>query len=156
MQSPQASKSPRKLIGWREWIALPNLHIDAIKAKIDTGARSSSLHALDIRLFEQEGKSMVKFRVHPYQRDTQRSIEVVTEIVDLRPVKSSSGHVTRRPVVRTLVELFGQQWPIDLTLAGRDAMGFRMLLGREAIRRWFWVDASKSYLAGRHSSSKGN
>lgn len=136
-------------IGWREWVALPELGVDAVKVKVDTGARSSALHAFDVRSFERGGVEYVRFTVHPRQRDADTTIEAECQVVARRWVTTSSGHRTRRPVIRTPVELLGQTWPIEVTLTNRDAMGFRMLLGRQAIRRRFLVDVSKSYLGGK-------
>jgi len=136
----------RPIIGWREWIALPKLDIATIKAKIDTGARSSALHAYDIEPFEREGKSMVQFKVHPYQRDTHRVVTAEAEIFDERHVRNSGGHAESRFVILTPVKLNGIEWLIELTLTNRDVMGFRMLLGRQAVRERFLIDASRSYL----------
>ena len=133
-------------IGWREWVALPELHISRIKAKVDTGARSSSLHAYDIEVFSRGKRDFVRFTVHPVQRETRTTIHCVAELHEHRHVKSSSGHREYRPIIRTSVTIGSESWPIDLTLTTRDAMGFRMLLGREAIRTRFLVDAGRSYL----------
>ena len=133
-------------IGWREYIALPELNIPEIKAKIDTGARSSALHAFAIAEFERDGQTMVRFSVHPYQRDSDRVIVAEAILRDRRSVRSSSGASQLRPVIQTIVELAGQRWAIELTLTNRDEMGFRMLLGREAIRQRFLVDAGNSYI----------
>ncbi|HAC62532.1 MAG TPA: ATP-dependent zinc protease [Cyanothece sp. UBA12306] len=137
------------IIGWRERIALPELGIEEIKVKIDTGARSSALHALDIEMFTEAQKQMVRFKVHPYQRDTNQTIITQAELSEHRKVRSSTGHDQLRPVIKTMVQLGGQQWPIELTLTNRDVMGFRMLLGRQAIRGRFMVDSRKSFLASR-------
>jgi len=134
------------IIGWREWVALPDLDISRIKAKVDTGARSSSLHAFDIEVFSRRQRDLVRFIVHPVQRETKTTIRCVAELHEHRHVKSSSGHREYRPVIRTVLELGGERRPIDLTLTTRDAMGFRMLLGREAIRKRFLVDPGRSYL----------
>lgn len=142
--------SPQKpVIGWREWVSLPLLHIPRIKAKVDTGARSSSLHAFDVNYVQRRGKDFVRFTVHPFQRDTRTSIAAEAEVFEFRSVKSSSGHSTLRPVILTDVEVLGTRWTIELTLANRDEMGFRMLLGRQAIRNRFLVDAGHSYRNGR-------
>lgn len=137
------------VIGWREWIALPDLGIRAIKAKVDTGARSSSLHAFEIEYFHRRGRERVRFRVHPLQRDTRLTVEAEAELLEFRHVRSSSGEASERPVVLTMVELLGERWPIELTLASRDAMGFRMLLGRQALRSRFVVDPGHSFLSGK-------
>jgi hypothetical protein len=144
----RSGKQP-PLIGWREWVALPDLGIEWVKVKVDTGARSSSLHAFDIEPFRRRGKRFVRFRVHPLQRDTEKTVQAEAELLEYRHVRSSGGHQTWRPVVLTSIELLGRRWEIELTLAGRDAMGFRMLLGRQAIRGRFGVDPGRSYLAGR-------
>jgi hypothetical protein len=136
-------------IGWREWVSLPSLGIFRIKAKVDTGARSSCVHALHIRRFERNGKTWVCFQVHPLQRNAKTTVQAEAEVVEFRNVKSSSGHVTRRPVILADVSLGGKTWQVELTLTSRDAMGFRMLLGREAIRGRYLVHPGKSYLAGR-------
>ncbi|MBL8851342.1 MAG: ATP-dependent zinc protease [Planctomycetaceae bacterium] len=137
------------LVGWREWVRLPALGEFSIKAKIDTGARSSSLHAFEVETFRRRGILHVRFQVHPRQRSVKKSIQAEARVLEFRAVRSSSGHLTMRPVIRTDLELFGQKWPIELTLANRDEMGFRMLLGREALRRRLIVDSGRSYLAGR-------
>lgn len=122
-----------------------------MKVKVDTGARSSALHAFDTRSFERDGVEYVRFTVHPGQRVTAEAIEAECPVIARRWVTSSSGHRTRRPVIRTPIALLGQTWPIEVTLTNRDAMGFRMLLGRQAIRRRFLVDVSRSYLGGKKS-----
>lgn len=142
------------LIGWREQVALPELGIPKLKAKIDTGARSSALHAFDIELFQHDGKPMVRFKVHPYQRDTHRVAIAQAELIDQRQVRNSGGQAQLRPVIVTIVELNGYTFPIELTLTNRDVMGFRMLLGRQAIRRRFLVDAGSSFLQSGTESHK--
>jgi len=146
---PDANDSRPPVIGWREWAALPELNIPAIKVKVDTGARSSSLHAYDIDVFTRQDAQWARFKVHPLQRDS--SLTVITEapLLDHRWVKSSGGHRTLRAVVQTDVLWMGRQWPIELTLVRRDQMGFRMLLGREAVRERFVVDPGRSYVGGR-------
>jgi hypothetical protein len=130
-------------------VGLPDLGIAFVKAKVDTGARSSALHAFDVETFTRRGKEMVRFKVHPRQRDSTRTIGAEAEVRDRRHVRSSGGHRTLRPVIETTLELCGESWPIELTLVSRDAMGFRMLLGRQAIRRRLVVDPGRSFLAGR-------
>jgi len=137
------------VIGWREWLALPDLGIATVKAKVDTGARSSSLHAYDLEEFERKGQTWVRFKVHPVQRNTVEVIEATAPILEYRSVRSSSGKASRRPVIVTTASLLGVSWAVELTLANRDEMGFRMLLGREAFRRRFLVDAGRSYYGGR-------
>ena len=127
-------KTNLPVIGWREWIGLPDLGIKKIKVKVDTGARSSSLHAFNQRIFERDGEEWVRFEVHPVQRKCDEALEVEAKIAEFRSVRSSSGRASMRPVIITSVELLGITWPVELTLARRDEMGFRMLLGRQAFR----------------------
>lgn len=139
----------RPIIGWREWVGLPGLGIDRIKVKVDTGARSSALHAFALERFVRDGREMVRFEAHPVQRDSSVVVPVEVEVHDERKVRSSTGHATRRPVIETEVELMGERWPIEVTLVRRDMMGFRMLLGRQAVRGRFLVDPGRSFLAGK-------
>jgi hypothetical protein len=152
MTAPQ--KPVKVAVGWREWIALPSLGITAIKAKIDTGARSSSLHAFDVESFERDGAPWVRFVVHPLQRDCESSLHAEAPVLEFRHVRSSSGHLTHRPVIRAEVELDNRRWAIELTLASRDEMGFRMLLGREAVRGRFVVDPGRSYVVSQSRATK--
>ena len=142
-------KSGLPVIGWREWVGLPDFGIKTIKVKVDTGARSSSLHAFNLRKFERDGVKWVRFQVHPVQRKSHKTVELEAVVLEYRSVRSSSGRAAIRPVIITNVELLGITWPVELTLASRDEMGFRMLLGREAFRRRFLVDAGKSYYGGK-------
>ena len=144
----------RPVIGWREWIALPDLGIESIKAKVDTGARTSSLHAYDIRPFDRDGRAWVRFKVHPVQKDARTLVEAEAPLLERRKVKSSTGTVTLRPVIETPVDLQGERWTIEVTLIRRDVMGFRMLLGRQAVRRRFLVDPGGSFLAEGHTPKK--
>ncbi len=136
-------------IGWREWVALPELGVGKIKAKVDTGARSSSLHAFDLKAFRRDGEDWVRFIVHPQQGSLAGNVEVEAPVLEYRSVRSSNGESSERPVVVTPLTLGGTSWPIELTLASRDEMGFRMLLGREAVRGRYLIDAGASYLGGR-------
>jgi len=119
-----------------------------MKAKIDTGARTSSLHASNLHFFTRGGQEMVRFKVHPHQRSFRHTVIVEAPIIEKRVVRSSNGEEDLRPVVRTHVELHGVCWPIEVTLARRKLMGFRMLLGREAMWGRFIVDPSRSFLGG--------
>jgi len=141
--------APLVIIGWREWVSLPQFGIRHIKAKIDTGARSSSLHAFEIEPYEFDGKTMVRFDVHPVQRRDDISIRCQAPLYDIRSVRSSSGAVSTRFVILSLVSWMGETWPVELTLADRSEMGFRMLIGREAIRGRMLVDPGRSYFGGR-------
>lgn len=150
------SKIPSSLpvIGWREWVALPDLGVKTVKAKVDTGARSSSLHAFDLSEFQRNDETWVRFKIHPVQRKNEKVVEAEAKVLEFRSVRSSSGKASMRPVIVTNVQLLGLQWPVELTLANRDEMGFRMLLGREAFRRRFLVDAGNSYYGGKPKRTK--
>ncbi len=147
-------KPAKLVVGWREWIALPDLGVAAIKPKIDTGARSSSLHAFNIESFDRDGDAWVRFEIHPFQRDTDTTVRAEAQVLDERLVRSSSGHAALRPVILTAIELGGRRWSVELTLASRDEMGFRMLLGREALRGRMIVEPGRSYLVGRPPTDK--
>jgi hypothetical protein len=130
-------------------VALPALGVRRIKAKIDTGARSSALHAFDIETFRRGGVAYVRFVLHPLQRSAKKRVGAEVPLLGERHVRSSNGQVSRRPVIRTSIEILGQRRVVELTLVPRAEMGFRMLLGREAIRNGFLVDPGRSYLGGR-------
>lgn len=152
--NPSMKQSLKKAIGWREWVALPGLGAARVKAKVDTGARSSSLHAFNVEVFQRHGVDIVAFDVHPLQRSDRKKLRAEAPLVEMRTVRSSGGHVTLRPVIETEVELMGERWTIELTLAARDTMGFRMLLGRQAIQRGFVVDPGRSFLGGKPARGK--
>jgi hypothetical protein len=134
-----------KTLGWREWISLPELGIDQIKAKIDTGARTSALHAFSLRPFQEGGRDKITFEMHPLQNDTEQVITCTADIIDQRWVTDSGGHREERFVIRTPIVLGSQIWPIEITLTERDTMLFRMLIGRSAIRRRFVVNPARSF-----------
>jgi hypothetical protein len=140
------------IIGWREWLTLPDLGIRAIKAKIDTGARTSALHTFGLEPFEKDGTLKVKFGVHPLQRRKDIEVFCMAEVVDRRRVTSSDGQHEKRYVIRTAIVLGDLKWPIELSLTNRRSMRFRMLLGRAAISGFLLVDPAKSYLTGRRLS----
>lgn len=135
--------------GWREWVSLPDANVPWIKAKLDTGARSSSLHAFDIEDFERGGEPWVRFSVHPWQRSADESHLCELPVHDRRHVRSSSGHSQERYVVLMKVSLLDRSVTAEMTLSRRDEMGFRLLIGREALRHGFLVDPGRSYLGGR-------
>ncbi|MFK8139329.1 MAG: ATP-dependent zinc protease [Bdellovibrionales bacterium] len=139
------------IIGWREWVSLPKLKIGRIKAKIDTGARSSSLHAVDLEFYKRNGNEYVKFKIFPEQKNSKKYIKTSARVIEYRKIKSSNGYTERRPVISTEINLMGQTWSIEITLTNRDEMGFRMLLGREGFRNKMLVDAGKSYYGEKNS-----
>jgi hypothetical protein len=135
--------------GWREWVSLPDLGVDWIKAKLDTGARTSALHAFDLEEFERDGQAWVRFSIHPWQRNADDAVSAELPVHDVRHVRSSSGHVQERYVVLVAVRIGLRKITTEVTLTRRDAMGFRLLIGREALRQGYVVDAGRSYLGGR-------
>lgn len=140
-------KSP-KIIGNAEWCSFETLNIPAIKARIDSGAKTSSIQATNINRFKRGGKSWVSFEIYPLQDNLSFSIPCEAPVIDTRLIKSSSGVAEKRFVIRAPLKLGGEYFDIELTLANRDGMDYRMLLGREAMRDHFLVDPSKSYLLG--------
>lgn len=141
----------KKTIGWREWLTLPELNIPWLKAKIDTGARTSTLHACFIEEFKRDGTLWVRFNVHPLQKTKTPLCQCEAPVKAIRCISDSGGHREERYVIETLLSCGEQSWPIELTLTNRDTMLFRMLLGRTAMRKSFVVDPEKSYLLGKPS-----
>ena len=143
------TKKLRPMIGWREWADLPDFEISRVNAKIDTGAKSSAIHAFRIRETVLEGVDHVEFFLHPVQRRKKPEVFCRAPVADRRVIRSSNGQEEERYVIETRLRLGGRLWKIDLTLTNRDAMGFRLLLGRDALRRKFIIDPGASYLLNR-------
>ncbi len=141
-----ARARPLDVIGWRELLTLPDLCPTPMKVKIDTGARTSALHAFALQVIDRDGIPTATFEIHPRQRSKADAIRVEVPIHEMRDVRSSNGHVERRPVIRTRAMIGEIEWPIDITLTSRDQMGFRMLLGRAALRRRFLVNPGRSHV----------
>lgn len=137
-------------MGWREWVGLPAFGVVAVKAKVDTGAASSSLHAFRVERFTgPTGTDMVRFQIQPRQRSRAGRVMVEAEVVDERPVRNPGGRREIRPVILTTLQWSQVTWDAEINLTSRDEMGFRMLLGRKTVRNRFLVDPGRSYLGGR-------
>jgi len=142
-------ENPPTMLGWREWVALPDMGLPAIKAKIDTGARTSALHAFLIEPYAEQDTDMLRILIHPIQGNQDFEVECRVPIFDQREVTDSGGHREMRYVIQSRVAVGGASWPIELTLTNRDTMRFRMLLGRTAMEDRFIVDPGASYLNGK-------
>ena len=142
-----STKKP--LLGWREWLSFPNLDIPHIKCKVDTGARTSCLHAFYVEPFERDGHSWVRFGIHPRQNDASEQIHCEAPVKDQRIVRDSGGHEEYRYVIETEIAIGEHSHRAEVTLTDRDSMKFRVLLGRTAIRGKYLVDSSRSYLQSR-------
>lgn len=139
----------QKKIGWREWVGLPEFDIPFVKAKVDTGARTSSLHAFEVEPFRKNGVLMVRFSMHPLQKRTDVERRCIAPVLDERVVTDSGGHREKRFVISSVVSIGDHAEPIELTLTNRDTMRFRMLLGRTGMGERFLVDPAASYLLGK-------
>ena len=139
----------KTVIGWREWVQLPDLGVVETKAKVDTGADSSSLHAFNVERFEKDGVEYVRFEVHPKQRSRKPSIQCEAPLVMEKTVKNPGGRSELRPVIRTRLVVAGVELEALVNLTSRDEMGFRMLLGRRTVSRKFVIDPGRSYLGAR-------
>lgn len=147
---PRALVASRKLLGWREWVSLPDLGVPWIHAKLDTGARTSALHAEEIETVPTpgDGPDRLRFLVRADGEPDAKPLQVEADLLEIRWIKSSNGQREERPVIRTKVVVGGRSWPIELTLTARGEMGFQMLLGREGLRKRFAVDPARSWVCG--------
>ena len=145
----------KTLIGWREWVEFPELGIKQIKAKIDTGARTSALHAFNIETFKTvRGKNKIRFQIHPIQRNNNYILHCEADMLDKRYVKNSGGDIEYRYIITTTLNMGYKSWLIELTLTNRDAMGFRLLLGRTAINKEFLINPHRSFLIKKTNINK--
>ncbi|MBE0439228.1 MAG: ATP-dependent zinc protease [Gammaproteobacteria bacterium] len=145
-----SEKNEQIVVGWREWLALPDLGVPSIKAKVDTGARTSALHAFSVEPFDNNGELWVKFGMHPLQNNTDKEVWCEAKVIDQRAVTDSGGHSEQRYVIETNVSVGQKTWTIEATLTNRDSMLFRMLLGRTAMTAGnIVVNSALSYLAGQ-------
>lgn len=142
------------VVGWREWVQLPDLGLPPIKAKVDTGARTSAIHAFELRPYFDGGVQHIEFLLHPRQRDTETVATCRAKVVDKRTVTDSGGHSEERWVIETPLAIGPHSWNIEVTLTARDNMLFRMLLGRTALNGHALVDPSASYLIGKRPKRK--
>ena len=142
---PVKKMNNKMVLGWREWVSLPELGIDKIKAKVDTGARTSALHAFDVKVKDQDGKRVVNFKMHPLQKNSDYVVECQADVIDKRAVTDSGGHQEQRLVIETKLKIGEMEFPIEMTLTDRDTMKFRMLLGRTALKPNFVVDPARSF-----------
>ncbi len=141
----------KMLIGWQEWCALPEFNVPYIKAKIDTGAKTSSLHAFNIKEFRKKNQKYVSFEIHPVQDDNDISLKAKAKVIDERYIMSSNGHKELRYVIQTDLILGTAVIPIELTLSNRDPLRFRMLLGRDALSISSIIDPAKKNCLGKKS-----
>ena len=137
------------VVGWREWFSLPGLGINKIKAKIDTGARTSALHAFHIDYYTDQGQAKVHFKIHPFQYSTDEVVSCIANVIDIRWITDSGGHKEQRFVIQTHLHVGDLSWPIEMTLTNREDMRFRMLLGRIAMRKRMMVNPTVSFILGK-------
>lgn len=143
--------SSKTTVGWREWLALPALGIPAIKAKVDTGAKTSALHAFIVKPYMKGEEPWVQFFIHPLQNNLETVVECHARLSDQRQVTDSGGHQEMRYVICTEIELGEQRLEAEITLTDRESMKFRMLLGRNVLKQGFVVDSEQSFLLGKKS-----
>ncbi|MDB6096772.1 MAG: ribosomal protein S6--L-glutamate ligase [Francisellaceae bacterium] len=154
MLRPHSIQTDKILIGWQEWCSLPKLHLPAIKAKIDTGAKTSALHAHEIKPFHRQGNLYVHFIIHPLQQNIQIERFCTAEVIDERMIMNSGGHKEKRYVIQTPITLGDLTWDIEITLTNRAPLSFRMLLGRRAIHQHALIDPGRILCQGKIPSRK--
>jgi len=142
------------VLGWREWVALPELGIRRIKAKVDSGARTSTLHAFEVEAYTDGGAKRVRFKMHPLQRNVDVVVTCAADVIDRRIVSDSGGHREERFVIGTTIVVGDARWEYEITLTARDDMMFRMLLGRTAIAGRGVVDPELSFVQGKRRSGR--
>jgi hypothetical protein len=145
MRRRGARPRPTARVGWREWVELPELGLSRIQGKMDTGAKTSALHAINLREETRDGERWVRFEV-PKKTSSQRTIETAARVVDERAIKSSNGSTEFRPVIETPIQIGDASWPIELTLTDRRLMGFRLLLGRQALKGKVLIDPGQTFI----------
>lgn len=147
--------SSRRTAGWREWVGLKGLGVDSIKAKLDTGARTSAIHAFDVESYRRDGELRVRFFIHPLQKDDTVIIACDEKVADIRTVGNPGGRREKRYIIRTDLSIGEESWPIELSLTDRDEMGFRLLIGRAAMQGRLVIDPDHSFrLAGKKRTKK--
>ncbi len=149
-----SGENNKLIVGWREWISLPDLGIKSIKAKMDTGARTSALHTYFIEPFMDNDRHMVRFGIHPKQKSDKNGVICTAGIIDQRHIVDSGGHPELRYIIGTDILVGGRRWPIDLSLTNREQMRFRLLIGRSAISEELIIDPQLSFTLGRPFKKK--
>jgi hypothetical protein len=143
-----AEQKSRIIIGWREWVSLPDIHLPVVKAKVDTGAKTSSLHAFNIEPFYDRSRLRVSFQVHPLHGRKDIVVNCTADVVDFRSVSDSGGHREKRYVIMTHLQIGDLNFPIEVTLANRESMTHKMLIGRAAMKL-LMIDPVRAFLLGK-------
>jgi len=155
-RSPNFNTKPStlKVVGWREWVAFPDFGGPSVRAKVDTGARTSAIHARNIKISKEDGREIADFDIYPHQRDAQTVLHCRAPIIARRRIRNSGGAIQDRVIVRTPIRIGEDVFDIDLSLTRRDRMGYRMLLGRRALKNRYVVDSGRSYVQGPSKSGR--